>query len=332
MRDVAARAGVSVKTVSNFFNDYPHMRPETRARIAAAVEELDYRVNASARSLRAGRSGMIALIVPELQAYFAELAQDVIEAAAPHGLTVLVETTSGDREREIEALAGARRQRIDGAIFDPLALGPDDVEHVRTGLPLVIIGERQFDGLADHVLIADVEVARTAMTHLLETGRRRILVVGSARTTPSHTAALRTRGCDLALRDAGLELDPGLIAAAVPWTRAGGADAVTEALGSGTRFDAVLAFNDILALGAQFALFEAGLRVPEDVAVVGIDDTEDARYATPQLTSISPGRAEIARRAVDLLVDRIASPGEPFVQVTVDYELKVRRSSSSASS
>jgi DNA-binding LacI/PurR family transcriptional regulator len=327
MREVAARAGVSVKTVSNFFNDYPHMTDATRDRVAKAVAELDYRVNASARSLRAGRSGMIALIVPELQAYFAELAREVIDAAAPFGLTVLVETTSGERDREIAALAGARRQRIDGAIFDPLALGPGDVEHVRSSLPLVIIGERQFDGLADHVLIADVEVARAAMAHLIERGRRRILLLGADRISPSHTAALRRRGCELALADAGLPFDPRLIAVAVPWSREGGAEAVYAALEAGVDFDAVFAFNDVLALGAQFALVESGRAVPGDVAVVGVDDTEDGRFSTPSLTTMSPGRAQIARRAVDLLVDRIASPGRPFVQVTADFELIERRSS-----
>jgi DNA-binding LacI/PurR family transcriptional regulator len=331
MRDVAERAGVSIKTVSNYFADYPYMRDETRAAVARAVEELDYRVNASARSLRAGRSDMIALIVPELdQAYFAELAQEVIDAAAPFGLTVLVETTSGDRQREIDALSGARRQRIDGAIFDPLALGPADVGHVQQGLPLVIIGERQFDGLADHVLIADLEVARVAMTHLIEGGRRRILMIGGAAESGWHTAMLRRRGCELALADGGLGLDERYVGVEVPWTRAGGAEAVRRAQAAGVEFDAVLGFNDSLAIGAQWALIESGLSVPTDVAVVGIDDTEEARYATPSLTSISPGRAQIARRAVELLVDRIASPERAFVSVVADYELIVRRSSGPA--
>ncbi|AMM21999.1 hypothetical protein AX769_19920 [Frondihabitans sp. PAMC 28766] len=328
MRDVALRAGVSIKTVSNYFADYPHMRPETRARVADAVAALDYRINASARSLRAGRSDMIALIVPELdQAYFAELAQEVIDAAEPFGLTVLVETTAGDRQREIDALSGARRQRIDGAIFDPLALGPSDVEHVRTGFPLVIIGERQFDGLADHVLIADLEVARVAMSHLIETGRRRVLMLGGSGHSPSHTAALRRRGCEIALADAGLPFDERYVSAALPWHRRAGAEAVERALADGLEFDAVLGFNDALALGAQWALIEHGLDVPRDIAVVGIDDTQEGRYATPSLTTMSPGRAQIARRSVELLVDRIASPERAFVSVVADFELIRRRSS-----
>lgn len=343
MREVAARAGVSVKTVSNYFNGYPYMRADTKARIEEAVEALGYRLNVTARSLRRGSTGMISLIVPELdQAYFAELAQEVIDAASVFDLTVLVETTSGLRERELEALSGTHRQLIDGAIFDPLALGPADAPHLSGDLPLVIIGERQFEGLADHVLIADEEVAHRAVSHLVETGRRRILLLGAGDPT-THTATLRRRGSEAALAEAGLPRDERLfarttgwpldagerpLAGTTGWTRDSGARATLDALDRGVAFDAVFGFNDALALGAQWALLERGLDVPNDVAVIGIDDTRDARFAHPTLTTMSPGRAQIARRAVELLVGRIRSPETPgpFVSVTADFELLVRAS------
>lgn len=342
MREVAARAGVSVKTVSNYFNGYPYMRPDTKARIEGAVEALGYRLNVTARSLRRGSTGMISLIVPELdQAYFAELAQEVIDAASAFDLTVLVETTSGLRERELEALSGRHRQLIDGAIFDPLALGPADAAHLSGDLPLVIIGERQFEGLADHVLIADEEVAHRAVSHLVETGRRRILLLGAGDPI-THTATLRRRGSEAALVEAGLPRDERLfavttgprgpderpLAGTTGWTRDSGARATLDALDRGIAFDAVFGFNDALALGAQWALLERGLDVPSDVAVIGIDDTRDARFAHPTLTTMSPGRAQIARRAVELLVCRIRGTDDPapFVSVTADFELLVRAS------
>jgi len=328
MRDVAALAGVSVKTVSNYVNGYAYMRDETRARVAEAVETLGYRLNATARSLRRGRTGMISLIVPELdQAYFAELAQEVIDAAEQHGLTVLVETTSGVRERELEALSGVRRQLVDGAIFDPLALSPTDAPRLAGGLPLVIIGERQFEGLADHVLIADEEVAHRAVTHLIEIGRRRILLLG-ADSYGTQTAVLRRRGSEAALTEAGLAADDSLPVPTRGWTRDAGAVAVASVLDAGVRFDAVFGFNDALALGAQWTLLERGFAVPTDVAVMGIDDTRDARFAHPTLTTMSPGRTQIARRAVELLAARIDAPDAiaGFVSVTADFEL-IRRDS-----
>ncbi|ROQ39545.1 LacI family transcriptional regulator [Frondihabitans sp. PhB188] len=328
MRDVAVRAGVSVKTVSNFFTGYPYMRPETRARIESAVAELGYRVNLSARRLRTRRTGMISLIVPELdQAYFAELAQEVIDAAAVHDLTVLVETTGGDRVRELAALTGDQRQLVDGAIVDPLALGPDDLPEPGAGLPLVVIGERQFEGLADHVLIADHEVARAAAEHLISIGRRRILVLGASGIA-THTATLRREGVEAALAAAGLPADQELLREVPAWSRDAGAAATAAALDSGLAFDAVLGFNDALALGALYAVLRRGLPVPAHVAVMGIDDTADARFAHPDLTTMSPGRAQIARTAVDLLVARIADPAPEsgFVSVVADHELIVRAS------
>ncbi len=125
LRDVAARAGVSVKTVSNVVNGYVHVSPPTRARVEAAVAELGYRPNLSARSLRGGRSGIIAIAVPELGVpYFAELVQCVVKAASARGFTVLIDQTDAVPDRERLVLEGIRQHLIDGVIFNPLALGP----------------------------------------------------------------------------------------------------------------------------------------------------------------------------------------------------------------
>lgn len=147
MHDVAAVAGVSIKTVSNVINGYPYIRAETRARVEAAIEQLGYRVNLTARSLRRGRTGMIGLAVPELRLpYFAELADSVIRAADVRGVVVLIEQTSGSRERELEVLHGPRRHLTDGLIFSPLALGPQDHDEFAVDVPIVLLGERIFGG------------------------------------------------------------------------------------------------------------------------------------------------------------------------------------------
>ena len=131
LHDVAKLAGVSIKTVSNVINDYPHIRPATRARVEAAVAELGYTPNLTARSLRSGRTGAIALAVPDLGlSYFAELAASVIEAAEEAGVVVLVEQTGGDRDREIELLRSPRLKMTDGLIFSPLGMGPVSYTHL----------------------------------------------------------------------------------------------------------------------------------------------------------------------------------------------------------
>ncbi|MFT2749680.1 LacI family DNA-binding transcriptional regulator [Clavibacter sp. Sh2036] len=329
MSDVARAAGVSIKTVSNYFNGYPYMRDGTRARIEAAVAELGYRMNVSARNLRSGRSRMIALVIPELDsAYLAPLAQDVIDAADELGLSVLVETTAGRRDREIGALSGLHRQVLDGVIYEPLALHQEDAGLIDLDVPLVMIGQRFLEGLADQVLIADRDAACAAVAHLVETGRRRIALIGVRDAGEPSGAALRQRGAEDALTAAGIPLDPRLRADPGPWRRESGAAAMARLLDDGVELDAVFGFNDSLALGAQWMLQERGLRVPEDVAVAGLDDTEDSRFAQPPLTTVSPGRRAIARRAVAMLAERIERGADAgaFRSETMGFELIVRGS------
>ncbi|WP_456847225.1 LacI family DNA-binding transcriptional regulator, partial [Cellulomonas sp. P5_C6] len=140
MHEVAARAGVSIKTVSNVVNGYQYIRPATKERVEAAIAELGYQVNISARNLRRGRTGIIGLAVPELSLpYFAELADSVIRAAEARGLTVLIEQTGSVRERELEVLSGQRRHLTDGLIFSPLELGPQDADALRVDFPMVLL-------------------------------------------------------------------------------------------------------------------------------------------------------------------------------------------------
>lgn len=329
MADVARRAGVSPKTVSNVLNGYPYIKASTRERVLAAVEELGYRMNISARNLRAGRTGIIALAVPELSLpYFAQLSDAVIEAAATKGWTVVVEQTGGVRERELEVLSGARRHLVDGVIFSPLALGPGEADYLRVDFPLVLLGERILHGPVDHVTMSNVEASRAATQHLLDLGRRRIAVIGAYPGEVMGTATLRLNGYLAAIDAAGIERDDALIATpGLWWHRTEGAQAMQQLLESGTDIDAVFGFNDTLALGALHVLLRSGLRVPEDVAVVGFDNIEETRFSMPPLTSVEPGRVQIARTAVDLLAEKIGRerPTE-HREIYADFRLEVRES------
>ena len=327
LKDVAERAGVSVKTVSNVVNGYLHVRPDTRDRVEQAIAELNYRPNLSARNLRKGRTGVIALAVPELDIpYFAELARHVVAAAAAHGWTVLIDQTGGGHEQERKAASGIGDHMIDGLIFSPLALTADDLAGL-DGMPMVLLGERVDHGPADHVVVDNVAAAREITAHLVGLGRRRIAAVGSQRTPEVASARLRLAGYAAALEEAGLGYDEKLVAPAPAWHRADGAAAVRDLLASGVRPDAVFCFNDTLALGALRALHDAGLRVPEDVAVVGFDDIEDGRFSIPTLTTVAPDKERIAKLAVELLAERIDGDREaPPRELTAPYRLATRES------
>ncbi|WP_028279839.1 LacI family DNA-binding transcriptional regulator [Arthrobacter sp. H5] len=312
LHDVAQVAGVSFKTVSNVINDHPNVRPTTRARVQAAIAELGYRPNLTARSLRSGHSGAITLAVPQLRLpYFAELADAVISAAEAHGLVVLIEQTSGGRDRELEVLKSPRLKMSDGLIFSPLGLGEEDAALVTAEVPIVLLGERIFSSSCDHVTMQNIEGARAATEHLLDIGRKRIAVVGAHEGEVIGSAGLRLKGYREALEARGVPYDDSLVAYMGEWHRANGALAMHELLERGVEFDAVFGFNDTLAQGAMRVLQEAGRRIPDDIAVIGFDDLDETRYSLPTLSTVDPGRTEIAETAIKVLMERIKTPDGP---------------------
>lgn len=328
LHDVARLAGVSIKTVSNVINDYPHIRPATRDRVEAAIAELGYTPNLTARGLRSGRTGAIALALPDLGlAYFAELAAAVIHEAEAAGVVVLVEQTGADRDRELELLRSPRLKLTDGLIFSPLGMGQEDAAALEVPYPMVVLGERIFDGPHDHVTMRNVEAARTAVEYLIASGRRRIAVVGAHEGELLGSAALRMQGYREALEGAGIAYDERMVGYTTLWHRANGADSMRELLTRDVGIDAVFGLNDTLALGAMRVLQESGRRVPDDVAVMGFDGLDEAEYSIPSLSTVDPDRDWIAKTAVTSLLERItgAQAGAPRLLLS-DYRILARES------
>ncbi len=330
LKDVAGLAGVSIKTVSNVVHGYAFVSDATRAKVSAALHALDYRPNLSARGLRTGRSNLIALAIPTLdEPYFGEIASLIVNAAESRGLTVLIDQTGGDRGRERQAAEGVRGNLIDGVIASPLAMTSDDVSDLARRRPMVLLGERFNRAAADHVAVDSVGAAHDAVCHLIELGRSRIGFIGAE--TDIGTAALRLAGYRKALAEAGQRFRSRLVVRTSPFRRSEGAAAVQRLMSGSPIPDAVFCVNDLLALGAIRALVARGIRVPEDVAVVGFDDIEDGRFSWPTLTSVRPDKSGIAERAVELLQQRILrSTDEPARDVVAGHTLAVRQSTDAA--
>lgn len=324
--DVAKEAGVSPKTVSNLINNYPHITPATAERVRAAIDKLNYIPNGTARTLRTGRMGIIGLALPDLtMAYFAEMAALITSVAEERGYTLVIEQTDGREEREHRVVKGLRPHAIDGLIFSPLALAAEDVASVSDGKPLVLLGERDRPEQAAYVGVDNVAAARDATRHLLEIGRTRIGVIGPVPHRPHGTASLRMEGYRQALHEAGLEPVEALAGSVRNFAREVGMAAVKEVLDRGTKPDALFCFNDLMAVGALSVLHERGIRVPDDIALVGWDDIEEARYTWPPLTSVRPDKRQIAETAVDLLLRQLNGE-EVVAEMYVDYRLEVRAS------
>jgi len=323
---------VSMRTVSNVVRGTGRASAETRARVLQAVEQLGYRPNRAARGLRTGRSGVLSLAVPGLSVpYFAELADIVMREAALYGCTVLVECTDGRPEIELRIALGHGDQLVDGVILSPLALDQEAVVDADTHAPLVLLGERVHNLPCTHVMIDNERAAREATEHLIAAGRSRIAVIGRQDAPHAETSRVRMAGYRAALEAVGQQYDEALAPEVAWYGRADGEAAMATLLNNAERPDAVFCFADVLAEGAMHATRNAGLRIPGDIAFVGFDDLEQARYAVPPLTSVAPDKPELARLAVAALMERIeAGPAEkpgPAVVQYAGHRLVVRESS-----
>ena len=339
LRDVAELAGVSIKTVSNVVNDYPHVRDSTREKVREAILQVGYRPQVAARQLRTGASKMITLAVPSLAfSYFSDLAQHFIDEAQHRGQTVVLHSTSAGREAERTVLEGFKQVFGDGVIFNPLLLEEEHFARMeRTTQPTVFIGEHLPENLpqgCDYVRIDNVGASFEATSHLIGTGRRHLAFIGKIDTAqglqPHSSGSLRRDGFLAALRAHDLRADDAVVQEVDAWHRPDGFAGANALLERMPEVDALVCGNDELAIGALAALRRQGRRVPEDVAVTGYDDTPDAPFASPPLTTISPDKAALVRTTLDLLGERIQGYDGPPRVVDTPYSLVVRGSTLAA--
>lgn len=327
VRDVATLAGVSPKTVSNVINGGVVVRPETRARVEQALAELDYVPNLSARGLRNGRSGAIALTLPEMaSAYSAELAQWFVELARERGWTVQLDQTGNDPQRERDLVSRARAHLVDGLILNPVSLSASVLASAEGLPPTVVIGEVEPEHV-DQVHVDSRAAAEQVTEHLVSRGHRRIAIVGAARdTNPTATSELRERGYRAGLASAGIMADPSLRVPLAGWTTSEAASAFGAWLDEHPLPDAVFAFTDSIAFGVLHVLAARGVRVPEQVSVMGFDDIDGAAYAIPALSTVSFDRRAFATAALDLLTRRIEDRSAPPETVVIPHRIVERAS------
>jgi DNA-binding LacI/PurR family transcriptional regulator len=306
LKDVADLAGVSMKTVSNVVHDYEHVSVAMRDKVQSAIDELGYRPNLTARRLATGKTGMIALAIPEIdQFYFAEMARHIGEEAGRHGYRILVEQTLNDVEAERAVIRDREEGLVDGVIFQPARIDTLEIARLRPGTPLVLLGEAARPVNTDHVMIDNTRAARDGVEMLLRAGRRRIAFLATVRGDITESTHLRLLGYQEALLAAGIGLDAHLVLQSDGFSLEDGVRAISSAIAGGVEFDAVLCRDDLFAMAALRGLQLAGRRVPADVSVLGWDDTAVARYSTPALSSVSPDKQALAATAFALLEDRM---------------------------
>jgi LacI family transcriptional regulator len=294
IRDVAAKAGVSVATVSRVLNGKNIVRDETSAQVLEAARSLRYVPNVAARSLSIRRTQTIGIVLPEMHGeFFSEVIRGVDVAARGHGYHILVSGSHSDVQ-EMMQMVDAMRGRVDGL----MVMAPDvAVDSLSDDVPLVLLNSS--DTQHDAITIDNFGGAREMMLHLTSLGHTRIAFI----TGPAQNADARERlrGYRQAMR--ALSTKP--IEIAGDFTEGAGEAAALEIAAIRPRPTAIFAANDSMAIGALGALAGSGVRVPDDVSVVGFDDIPIARYVTPQLTTIGVDIGELGRRAFAVLAESI---------------------------
>jgi LacI family transcriptional regulator len=328
VRDVAERAGVSVGTVSNVMNHPDKVSDATVARVQAAIDALGFIRNEAARQLRDGRSKTIGLVVLDVRnPFFTDLARGAEDRASSVGLTVTLGNSDDSTERESMYLDLFEQQRVHGVLISPYTDISDRMRRLRErGIPVVLVDRTSDDLSFSSVSVDDIAGGRLAVEHLLAQGRRRIAYIGGSMIRQVSDRLAGARQAVAGQRDASLEViqTPGL--SVLAGREAGNAILARPAA---QRPDAIFAANDLVAMGVLQALLmqgQGGLRVPQDIALIGYDDIDFASAAVVPLSSIRQPSALIGQTAVELLLAEAADDTVAPSQVVFQPELVVRAS------
>ncbi|MEV0831279.1 LacI family DNA-binding transcriptional regulator [Nonomuraea rubra] len=323
---MAGLAGVSATTVSHTLNGRRPVAEETRRRVLRAIEELGYRPNVLARGLRTSRSQTIGLIIPDItNPFYPALARGLQDVLGPAGYDQIISNTDGVRRAEQAAIEQMIARQVDGPAFAVFHTHAEDLLPViDAGIPVVRLGGRLAQRGVDVVHSDDEGGAAEATRHLLAWGYRRIaFVCGPA---AEGSAAERVAGYRAALAEAGVPAGRALVEH-TEFSRAGGAEGVARLLELPEPPDAVLCANDVMAIGALDVAALRGLRVPDDLAVMGFDDIDAAGMVSPGLTTMANPAREIGQATATRLLERLGGTiGEPSTELVIPARL-VRRHS-----
>ena len=337
MSDVAKAAGVSRATASYALRGDPRIAPATANRVMEAARTLQYTTNLSARSLRSGRSGVIGVAIFELDhPYPSEMSAAVSREAARHGLETIVQETSNSKDNEIAILQKVTSQICDGTIFSPGNVSDEEIRALSGGKPVILLDDLSPDPVFDSVATPCEAGGEAAIRHLVEVGCRRILVVGASYDMlaedrgATSVSGRRLIGCLNAFEDLDIVPDPAQFVSIDHW-RTEDARALAHTLvDSGIEFDGAFCMTDTLSIGFVRGLADRGVKVPDDVAIIGFDGINECDCFVPSLSTIATDLDDLANKAVGLLLDRLAESDTdtpaPAKTLTADYHLIARES------
>ena len=328
IRDIAAKSGYGVGTVSRVINDQPNVSDRARERILAVMAELGYEPNSNARYLKMRSQTPVAVFVMGVgNRMFDDILGPLQAALAREDEQLVVTYLNGDVDEVRAAIDYQQARHPKGMVFLGGELESFRASFHEIEMPSVLVtadaSQLGFANLSS-VTIDNVAAARSAVGHLLERGHRRIGIVGGNRAS-GQIGELRLRGAEQALREHGIELDYERDFEPCDFIEVGGYEATTRLLERTGDLTAVFALGDVVAFGALRAIVDRGLSVPGDISLIGFDDTAFSQYAVPRITTIRQDAARLAERAAKLLLSALRD-GSPATHELVDFELVERES------
>ena len=328
IKDLAAKTGYAVGTVSRALNDHPNVSDKARKAILQAAAECGFELNVNAKQLKQTHSNSILVIVKGTSnELFGEMLESIQSLMAVTRYDLVVDYMDEDLNEVIRAVQLCREKKPLGLLF--LGGNPENfaADFDKIDIPSVVVtndaSALKFDNLSS-VSTDDLEAGRCAIHTLADLGHRRIAVIGGDRKT-SETSRLRFEGCKMAFAERGIDFDDDRDYQGVRYSSQDGYRATKALLAAGSRFTAIFAIADVMAIGAIRALWEEGLRVPEDVSVMGVDGLPLGEFLVPQLATVRQSVKPMARRSVQLLLDAIEE-GKGATHETVPFEIQKRES------
>jgi LacI family transcriptional regulator len=323
IKDVAKLAGVSPACVSLALNEKPYVSKEAKQRIYKAVRELGYRPNIVARSLRKKSTGIIGLVLSDIaNPFFPEIARGVEERAREFGFNVILCNTDADPFQEKKSIEILLSRQIDGLIITSAHSTANLNEYLRENCPIVLVNRDPFPGRFDFVGIDNISSARMAVNHLIKLGHQRIAFIEGEPESPASFG--RYEGYKKALQEAGFSLQENYVKMGY-LKYEGGYRAMISFLKEPSPPTAVFCANDMMALGAIDACKEKGVKVPQNIAVVGFDDMWIASLKTVQLTTVRQPRYQMGAKAVDFMIERIQGERGEIKRVMLPTKLVIRQ-------
>jgi LacI family repressor for deo operon, udp, cdd, tsx, nupC, and nupG len=325
IREVAGAAGTSVATVSRALQRPHVVAPETLRRVLAVIEKLGYTPNAQPKILRTARTNIVVALVPDIaNPFFSEIIRGIEQVAHQHGYSVLLADTQYSRARETAYAQLVSTKQADG-IITLLPHLPD----VAAGRPIPLVNACEYfkDDSVTKVLVDNTTAAQEATAYLIALGHREIAFVSGPMTTA--ICVDRDSGHEMALVAAGLTRNPQLTVIG-DFSIESGIRTVERLLADNEQVTAIFCANDEMAMGAMKAVRNQGLRVPDDVSVIGFDDIRYARYTDPPLTTVAQPKKDLGREAMTLLIEILQNPGSPPRRRVLPTQLVVRGSTAKA--